>query len=351
MPINACRPRLAPASWSVPVGQGKGRRPIDHHSGRGNPSQGGPGRGRSAPGGPAGPRSTQADPSAGEPVHPQNGILVATEAASWLRLWREPQHLMLAVPWPLFFVLLCLAYLAINGLFTGLYLLDPGGIGGTTSGRAGVGEAFFFSVQTLGSIGYGVLYPASGLVNLLVTAESLTGLIFVAISTGLVFARFSSSRARIRFSERAVVHAYNGVPTLAFRLANERRNTILAARLKVFLAIDECSSEGHSLRRLLPLPLMREEGIALLLTWTAMHPIDAHSPLQGLDRDTLDAAHAEIVVAFSGIDATLERPIHARTSYQASQLATGYCFVDMLDTSQQQRRINLSRFNQIRPCP
>lgn len=291
------------------------------------------------------------DPARGELVHPQNGILAAAESWHWLRLWREPQHLMLAVPWPLFFVLLCLGYLALNGIFTGLFLLDPGGIGGTASGRAGLGEAFFFSVQTLGSIGYGVLHPASPLVNLLVTAESLTGLIFVAISTGLVFARFSRSRARIRFSERAVVHAYNGLPTLAFRLANERRNTILEARLRVFLALDECSQEGHSLRRYLPLPLVRDEGIAFLLTWTAMHPIDANSPLQGLSREALEAAHGEIVVAFSGIDATLERPIHARTSYPASQVATGYCFVDMLDHSQQQRRINLSRFNQIRACP
>ncbi len=313
-------------------------------------AQGEPGPGRPTLGEPLGARPFQADPSDGELVYPQNGIYAAAEAASWLRLWREPQHLMLAVPWPLFFVLLGLVYLAINGLFTGLFLLDPGGIGGTASGLAGLGEAFFFSVQTLGSIGYGVLYPASPLVNLLVTAESLTGLIFVAISTGLVFARFSRSRARIRFSERAVVHAYNGVPTLAFRLANERRNTILAARLRVFLAIDERSSEGHSLRRLLPLPLLRDEGIAFLLTWTAMHPIDANSPLHGLGRDALEAAHAEIVVAFSGIDATLERPIHARTSYPASHLAAGHCFVDMLDSSQQQWRINLSRFNQIRPC-
>ena len=296
-------------------------------------------------------RGALRSPATGEPVRMQAGILSAATEMSWQRLWREPYHLMLAVPWPLFYTLLCLAYLAINGLFTALYLLDPGGISGSIGGRANPVEAFFFSVQTLGSIGYGVLHPTSLVVNLLVTAESLTGLIFVAMSTGLVFARFSRSTARIRFSERAVVHPYNGVPTLTFRLANERRNTILDAHLKVVLAIDEHSSEGHTMRRLLPLALMRDEGIAFLLTWTAMHPIDADSPLQQLGPVQLAAANGEIVVAFSGIDATLERPIHARTSYAAAQLVYGACFVDLLDTRQPQPVIDFSRFNQLRPCP
>ena len=125
--------------------------------------------------------------------------------------------------------------------------MAPGGIGGTAGPRATITEAFFFSVQTLGSIGYGVLHPAGLAANLIVTAESLTGLLFVAISTGLAFARF----ARIRFSELAVIHPYNGVPTLSFRLANERGNLIREARLKAFLAVDEISVEGHRLRPLM----------------------------------------------------------------------------------------------------
>jgi inward rectifier potassium channel len=283
-------------------------------------------------------------------MHPRSGIFTTAERFPWLRLWREPYHLMLAVPWPVFFVLVVLAYLTINLLFACLYHLDPAGIGGVTGDRAGFAEAFFFSVQTLGSIGYGVLHPRSLPVNLIVTAESVGGILFIAVITGLAFARFSRSTARIRFSEVATVHTYNGVPTLMFRLANERRNTILEARLRAFLAIDEMSAEGIAMRRLVPLPLRREQGIAFLLTWTGMHVIDGSSPLHGLDADDLEGAHADLLVAFSGIDETLERPIHARHHYPPAMVLFDHCFVDMVQARGQQRLIDWSQFNAVRPC-
>jgi len=117
--------------------------------------------------------------------------------------------------------------------------------------RATFTEACFLSVQTLGSIGYGVHHPLGLAANLIVTAESLTGLLFVAISTGLAFARFARSNARIRCSELAVIPPYNGVPTLSFRLVNEQGNLIREARFKAFLAVDEISGEGHRLRPLM----------------------------------------------------------------------------------------------------
>lgn len=284
-------------------------------------------------------------------IQERGGVFAVVERLPWLRLWREPYHLMLAVPWPVFFALVVLTYLAINLLFACLYRLDPGGIGGVPGGRAGFVDAFFFSVQTLGSIGYGVLHPASGLVNLIVTAESLAGILFIAVITGLAFARFSRSTARIRFSDVATLHTYNGMPTLMFRLANERRNTILEARLRAFLAIDEISAEGIAMRRLVPLPLRREEGIAFLLTWTGMHVIDASSPLRGLDADDLERAHADLLVSFSGIDETLERPIHARHHYPPAMVLFDHCFVDMVQARGEQRLIDWSQFNRVRPCP
>jgi inward rectifier potassium channel len=258
---------------------------------------------------------------------------------------------MLSVPWPLFLGLLSALYLFINLLFACLYMLDPAGIGGASTQPAGFDDAFFFSVQTLGSLGYGALHPISLAVNLIATLESLAGMLFVAVTTGLAFARFARSSARIRFSAVATVHPYNGVPTLMFRVANERRNNILEARLKAFLAIDEHSSEGHLMRRQLPLPLIRDEGVAFLLTWTAMHPIDDSSPLHGRSIDDLVRAHGALVVAFSGVDETLERPIHARCSYSADQIAYGHCFVDMVETHDEGRTIDFSRFDQIRFCP
>ena len=284
-------------------------------------------------------------------LQPRHGVLTPVDAGFWWELWRDPNHLLLAAPWPVFLGLIALAYLLINVVFAGLYLLVPDGIGGIPEGReATFADAFFFSVQTLGSIGYGVLHPTSLATNLLVSVQSLLGILFIALTTGLAFARFSRTVARIRFSEWATVHSYNGVPTLMFRLANERRNSILDARLKVFLAIDEYSSEGHRMRRLLPLRLKRAEGIVFMLTWTAMHPIDRHSPLQGRSADDLAAARAELLVAFSGTDETLERPIHARHNYPVARIAFDHQFVNMVEPDGPGHILHFERLDAIRPA-
>ncbi|MBE9154515.1 ion channel [Cyanobium sp. LEGE 06113] len=286
----------------------------------------------------------------------KHGLLTAQESQRWWRHWREPYLLALSLSWPLFLGLLALVYLAINLLFASLYLADPAGLAGTAAGRASFAEAFFFSVQTLGSIGYGALHPVSLYVNLLVVAESFSGLLFIALSTGLVFARFSRSSARIRFSKLAVVHRYNGLPTLSFRLANERGNNILEARVRAYLSLDEISHEGHHMRRLLPLPLERDQGIAFLLVWTAQHRIDASSPLHGLSVEALERLNAELVVSFSGVDETIERPIHSRCSWPMSRIGFGLCFLDMVEVEQvkdgdDRHRIDWSAFDRTRNCP
>jgi inward rectifier potassium channel len=194
------------------------------------------------------------------------GILSVVNPADWIRHWRHPNHLMLAVPWPVFFALIAGGYLLLNLLFTGLYWRDPHGISGVAGSATSLIEAFLFSVHTLGSIGYGALYPVSLFTNLIVTLESLVGWVFIALITGLSFSRFSRSTARILFSEVATVHDYDGQPTLMFRLANERRKTILEARIQAYLAIDERTVEGHRMRRLHPLALNRERSPLFLLT-------------------------------------------------------------------------------------
>ena len=286
----------------------------------------------------------------------ESGLLAGRHRRVW-RHWREPYLFALAIPWPAFLALIGALYLAINLVFARLYLLDPSGIGGTAQPRASFAESFFFSVQTLGSIGYGVLHPRGLVANVLVSLEALCGLLFVAITTGLVFARFARSNARIRFSEVAVVHPYNGVPTLCFRLANERGNNLREVKLQAFLAVDEISLEGHRLRRLKPLPLERERGVAFLLVWTAMHRLDASSPLHGLTPADLARLHGEVVVAFSGMDQTIERPVHAQGHWPLERLRYGYCFADMLHDAPAggaggaPHRIDWAAFDQIRPCP
>jgi len=182
------------------------------------------------------------------------GIFTAVNPSDWLRHWRHPNHLMLAVPWPGFFGLIAAGYLLLNLLFAFLYWLDPHGIAGVAGETTSFAEAFFFSVQTLGSIGYGAFHPANLFTHLVVTIESLLGLLVIALMTGMAFSRFSSSTARILFSEAVTVHDYDGQPTLMFRVANERRKTILEARIQAYLAIDERTVEGHRMRRLCRTP-------------------------------------------------------------------------------------------------
>lgn len=284
-----------------------------------------------------------------ERLQKHGGIFSAVNPANWLRHWRFPNSLLLAVPWPVFFGLVASGHLLLNLLFAGLYVLDPKGIAGVAGPTTSFADAFFFSVHTLGSIGYGTLFPTSLYSNLLVTVESLLGLFVIALVTGLVFTRFSRSTAQILFSEDATVHTYNGLPTMMFRLANERRNSIIEANLRAYLAIDERSAEGMRMRRLLPLSLIRDHSPLFLLTWTVMHPIDPKSPLLGATAETLRAAHAEIVISFAGIDEILEHPIHAHHHYSISQLHFDHRFVDMMVDEDDIQQLEIANFNQIEP--
>ena len=280
------------------------------------------------------------------------GIFTAVNPSDWLRHWRHPNHLMLAVPWPGFFGLIAAGYLLLNLLFALLYWLDPHGIAGVAGETTSFLEAFFFSVQTLGSIGYGAFHPSSLFTHLVVTVESLLGLIVIALTTGMAFSRFSRSTARILFSEVATVHDYDGQPTLMFRLANERRKTILEATVQAYLAIDERTTEGHRMRRLHPLVLNRDRSPLFLLTWTLMHPINDRSPLRGRTARDLAAGEAEILVSFRGIDETLERPIYAHHNYPISRVLFGEGFVDMMQEEEGQgQRIDFANFNRTHPCP
>lgn len=281
----------------------------------------------------------------------RGGVFRASGLDSLRSQWRDPYRLMLAIPWPGFLALIALAYLATNVVFAALYQLDPAGIGGMPPGKvAGFAEAFFFSVQTLGSIGYGVLHPASRTVHLLVTLEAFVSLIFMAVTTGLVFARFSRSRAVIRFSSMATVEPWNGVPCLTFRLVNLHHNSLVDGHLDVFLAIDDQSLEGNWMRRMVPLPLLRERSFHFRLFWTAMHPIDASSPLRGHDNASLAARNAEVLVSFRGVDETVRSPVYARQSYPGADLRFDAAFDDIvIDRDEEDRDLDFSRLDRIHP--
>ncbi|MBI3513612.1 MAG: ATP-sensitive inward rectifier potassium channel 10 [Proteobacteria bacterium] len=263
--------------------------------------------------------------------------------------WRDVYHRMLTFSWPRFFGVMALWYIGANVTFALLYMVDPNGIAEARPGS--FEDHFFFSVQTIATIGYGVMHPQTLYANLVMTVETLAGLIFFAVLTGLVFARFSRPTARILFSDVAVVTPHNGVPTLMFRCANQRLNQILEANIGVTVLRDEISAEGRTLRRFHDLKLLRQRTPVFALTWTVMHPIDTESPLHGLTAADMAGDDAlELVVVLTGVDETFAQPIQARHSYVADEILWDHHFVDIVvELDDGRPAIDYSRFHDIHP--
>ena len=258
--------------------------------------------------------------------------------------WKDVYQYVLSVSWPQFILGLAGLYLALNSLFALLYFLGPGGIQGARPGS--FADCFFFSVQTIGSIGYGVLAPKSTYVNLVVTTESFVAIVYAAIATGLVFARFSRPFARVIFSNVAVIVPFEGQPTLMFRAANQRTNAILDATATVSLARQTTTAEGVSMRRFEELKLLRARSPLFGLSWTVMHAIDKTSPFYGVTEDMCYDDDMEIIVLLSGTDETFSSVIYARHSYQAEDILFDRKFVDVLTRAQSGRlEVDLGRFH------
>ncbi|MEM6425093.1 MAG: ion channel, partial [Cyanobacteria bacterium P01_D01_bin.128] len=291
------------------------------------------------------------------PLRPSNRIVVRDgEFPDVVRLgdphsqWRDLYHLLLTIPWVGFVALLGMIYLTINVVFAIAYVL--GGDCIANSDGTSFINAFFFSVQTMASIGYGAMYPTTTYANFLVVVEAFVGLLFIAMATGLIFTRFSLPTARILFSHYAVITRHNGVNTLMFRTSNKRRNRILEATLWVTLVRDEITQEGEYLRRFHDLKLIRSHTPLFALTWTAMHPIDLDSPLYGQTPELLAADSAEIVVTITGIDETLSQTIHARHSFVADEIIWNHRLADILDVTEDGRRsIDYHNFDKVVPDP
>jgi inward rectifier potassium channel len=283
---------------------------------------------------------------------PQPGVYprLGTRGAVYLGLprdgWRDAYHFILTMPLWMFLGVMAASYLAVNAGFATLYLLDPGGV---TNARPGSFiDAFFFSVQTLATLGYGVMSPHSLYANMVVTAETFIGLFNLGVATGLLFARISRPTARIMFSERAVVTPMNGVPTFMFRAANRRRNLVLEAEVSVTLVHDVRSLEGDILRRFDELPVLRSKSPLFFLTWQVMHAVDPSSPLYGETTESLLAKRAEILVVMRGLDETFVSTIHARTSYTPDEVVWERRLADIFTTLPDgSRAIDFRRFHDI----
>jgi inward rectifier potassium channel len=253
-------------------------------------------------------------------------------------------HWLLVMPWSAFFALLAAAYGLFNVVFGLLYLLQDGSV--ANAKPHSFTDSFFFSVQTMATIGYGDMHPATLYANILVTIEVLLGMTGLALATGLIFARFSRPTARVMFSDVAVVNRYDGVPTLMFRAANQRRNRILEASANVMLVRNELTAEGQVMRRFYDLAVIRRHNPTFVLTWTVMHAIDETSPLLGANDASLRAQEAEIIASISGLDESFAQTIYARKSYRAQDIRWGWRLADIIGrTPEGHLTIDYARFH------
>jgi len=193
---------------------------------------------------------------------------------------------LLAAPWLRVLAIFVSVFLVTNALFALGYVAGTDSIENARPGS--FVDAFFFSVQTMATIGYGKLAPRTLYANVLVTVEVLIGVVGLAIATGLAFAKFSRPTARVLFSGRVVIAPHEGVPSLMFRMANARGNNIVEAQLHVVLAREETTREGEAMRRFHDLRLLRPQTALFTLSWTAIHPITDGSPLAGATPEDLE---------------------------------------------------------------
>lgn len=256
---------------------------------------------------------------------------------------------LLRISWPNFLLFIAVYYVGVNVVFAAAYLLC-----GTDALQTSTGtfasepfyRAFFFSVDTFATIGYGNIYPVGLAANILVAIEALLNIVSVALVTGVVFARFSRPSARIIYSRHAVVAPYRDRTALEFRIANARSSQLIDVQVQAILTKIERSASGSTVRRFYELPLERQRVVFFPLSWTVVHPIDEKSPMWGVRHEDLVAADAELLVLLIATDETLSQTVHSRSSYQADEIIWNAKFANMFLRSETEGIIGMN-LNQI----
>lgn len=267
------------------------------------------------------------------------------------RWFADVYHYMLAVSWRKLLGWFFLVYVGTNAVFAFLYWLGGNDISNARPGS--YADAFWFSVQTYATIGYGGMAPASTYAHVLVTCEAFVGMMAMALGTGIVFSKFSRPTARIAFSNNIVVHVRNGKPVLEFRLANQRRSSLSDCTMSLSVLRDEMTAEGQPMRRGVPLELERPNMPVLSLAWTLIHVLDERSPLFGLCPGDSMGRIIGFIASLTAHDDTSADTVHVRRYYDADEVLHNVRFVDMIDSKSQPGVISIDHalLNQVGPIP
>jgi inward rectifier potassium channel len=262
-------------------------------------------------------------------------------------LWQDLYHRALVVRWPTFFVSLAVLFLLLNTVFAALYMVGRAPI--ANQFPAGFSGAFFFSVETLATVGYGDMHPQTVYAHWIATLEIFVGMSSIALATGLIFARFSRPHAKIMFARYAVVRPLEGRMTLMVRAANARQNVIAEARAKLRIMRLETSAEGYTLRKLYDLTLVRDQHPVFKLGWVLMHVIDENSPLFGESAETLKGSDASLLLTLEGVDESTSQTMQARYTWPCVQIRWQHRFVDLMREEGGVSHIDYSHFDEVVP--
>jgi inward rectifier potassium channel len=249
--------------------------------------------------------------------------------------WGDLYHRAMTVYWPVFFGSAAAIFVALNAFFGLLYSLGREPI--ANAAENGPLAYFYFSIETLATVGYGDMHPQTNYGHLIATVEIFTGMSFLAVMTGLIFARFSRPRARFVFAKEAVITRHEGQQTLMIRMANARHNTISRASARLWIIRAERTKEGDQLRRFYELKLHRDEHPMFVLSWMLFHVIDKDSPLHGATSSDLADGDALMVLNVGGLDDSSAQQLYARHVYSWRDIRWHYRYKDITSVSPQGR--------------
>ncbi|MDQ6810152.1 MAG: ion channel [Verrucomicrobiota bacterium] len=264
---------------------------------------------------------------ASSPITVRSGKIEFLKFNATKHNWRDSYHAILSLSWPQFVAFVLGIYLALVLVFAVAY-----SIGGACVAEMRPGyfpDAFFFSVETLATVGYGHMYPVGFVGHLIATLEIVAGTFWVAVITGLVFVRFSRPTARIEFSTSVVISAFDGQPTLMLRLANLRHTSVAEAEFRMIFMRDETVAEGGIFRRFYPLKLQFDRVITLPAALTIRHVIDEHSPLYGATAETLAASDARLMASVVCIETVVAATVQSQQDYSWNEFRFGERFVEI----------------------
>ncbi|MGZ5005865.1 MAG: ion channel [Chthoniobacterales bacterium] len=264
--------------------------------------------------------------------------------------WRDNYHWVLSLTWPRFALFLASSYILINLLFATLYVLGKNCIADMTPGS--FPQAFFFSVETLATVGYGHKYPATVYGHVIVTLEIFLGMIWIAVITGLIFVRFARPTARILFSRAILIGNHDGKLSLAFRVANLRHTSMVEARFRIIFSRDELIKEGGDIRRFYDLKVYPQHMISFPAALVIRHTIDQQSPLWGETAETLEKTDAFFLASTVSIETVMAAEVQSQQDYSWSDIRWNERFVDVYEETEDGKlKVDYGRLHDTEPVP